>query len=53
MKLRELVLSRAGLICFQRRENGMQELAARRGVVLEQCNLAELDALWDEAKRNG
>lgn len=38
---------------FVKRFTRVQELAARRGVVLEQCNLAELDALWDEAKRNG
>jgi len=29
----------------------VRQLAVSRGLVLEQCDLAQLDALWDEAKR--
>ena len=36
---------------FIARFTRVQQLAVRRGLVLEQCDLAQLDALWDEAKR--
>jgi nucleoside triphosphate diphosphatase len=35
---------------FTRRFEALEELAAERGVVLEEAGLAELDRLWDEIK---
>ena len=37
---------------FVARFTRVQQLAAQRGVALDECDLAQLDALWDEAKRN-
>lgn len=36
---------------FVARFTRVQQLAMDRGLSLEQCDLAQLDALWDEAKR--
>ncbi|MFZ9730085.1 MAG: nucleoside triphosphate pyrophosphohydrolase [Ilumatobacteraceae bacterium] len=37
---------------FVARFTRVQQLAAQRGIALDDCDLAQLDALWDEAKRN-
>jgi len=37
---------------FVARFTHVQQLARQRGLVMDQCSLTELDALWDEAKRN-
>jgi tetrapyrrole methylase family protein/MazG family protein len=37
---------------FVARFTRVQQLAAQRGVALDECDLAQLDALWDDAKRN-
>jgi len=36
---------------FIHRFRKMEEMASARGLDLEQLNLAELDKLWDEAKK--
>jgi uncharacterized protein YabN with tetrapyrrole methylase and pyrophosphatase domain len=36
---------------FVSRFTRVQMLAAERGIALDKCDLAQLDALWDEAKR--
>ena len=37
---------------FRRRFEGVEQLAAERGVVIADADLAMLDALWDEVKRS-
>jgi tetrapyrrole methylase family protein / MazG family protein len=44
---------RAATHKFRRRFEAVEQLAAERGVVLGQADLATLDALWDEVKRGG
>ena len=36
---------------FVARFTRVQQLAAQRGMDLASCDLAQLDSLWDEAKR--
>jgi MazG family protein len=42
---------RHGNAKFERRFHRVEELMRERGLTLEQASLAELDALWEEAKR--
>ena len=42
---------RAAATKFRRRFEGVEALAAERGVDLRAADLATLDALWDEVKR--
>ena len=35
---------------FSARFEGVERLARERGIRMEECTLAELDALWDEVK---
>ena len=37
---------------FVARFTRVQQLAAQRGLDLANCDLAQLDALWDDAKRD-
>lgn len=44
---------RAATRRFERRFSSMEEAAARAGRALRDMSLAEMDALWEEAKRSG